>query len=135
MDEISDYFIHKNIKKVTGKPTREDIKQVLEKIQEDAAAVPCELGGGLHGYLGMTMSGVEHATITNETFDAYTNPGPMPTIATDATQYQIVAAKELHKKKLNLFKEQRFVERSLKSKVINAFDETYLIDIKEDHIG
>ena len=89
----------------------------------------------MHGYLGITMSGVEYLTVTNATFDAYTNPGPLPTIATDATQYQIVAAKELHKKQLNLFKEQRFVERSLKSKVINAFDETYLIDIKEDHIG
>ena len=81
------------------------------------------------------MSGVEYATVTNTTFEAYTNPGPLPTIAPDATQCQIAAAKELHKKKLNLFKEQRFVERSLRSKIINAFDETYLIDIKEDHIG
>ena len=135
MDEITDYFIHKDIKKVTGKPTREDIKQVLDKIQEDAADVPCELGGGMHGYLGITMTGVEYATVATTTFVAYTNPGPLPTIATDATQYQIAAAKELHKKELNLFKEQRFVERSLRSKVINAFDETYLIDIKEEHIG
>ena len=36
---------------------------------------------------------------------AYTNPGPLPTIAPDTTQYQIAEAKELHKKKLNLFKE------------------------------
>ena len=111
------------------------MKQVLDKTQEDAAAVPCELGGGMHGYLGITMTGVEYATVATTTFEAYTNPGPLPTIAPDATQYQIAAAKELHKKQLNLFKEQRFVERSLRSKVINAFDETYLIDIKEEHIG
>ena len=53
----------------------------------------------------------------------------------NATQYQIAVDKEQHKRKLELFKEQYFVERSLKSKVINAFDETYLTDIKEDSIG
>ena len=46
MDEISDYFIRKVIKNVTGKPTIEDIKTIEDSTQEDAADVPCELGGG-----------------------------------------------------------------------------------------
>ena len=37
----------------------------------------------------------------------------------DGTQYQIAAAKEQHKRKLELFKEKRFAERILKSKIIN----------------
>ena len=110
MDEITDYFIHKDIKKVTGKPTWEDIEKVLDKIQEDVAAVPCELGGGMHGYLGITMTYMEYATVTITSFKAYTNLGPLPTIVPDATKYKIAVAKELHKKKLNLFKEQCFVE-------------------------
>ena len=105
MDKITDYFIHKDIKKVTGKPTQEDIKQVLDKIQEDIAAVPCKLGGGMHGYLGIIMTYVEYATVTTTPFEAHTNLGPLPIIAPNITQYQIAAAKELHKKKLNLFKE------------------------------
>ena len=56
-------------------------------------------------------------------------------MANDATQCQVEASKEQHKIKLQLFKEQRFVERIPKSKFINAFDETNLIDIKEEHIG
>jgi len=105
IEEISDYFIHKNIKKVIGKPTREDITQILDKTHEDSAAVPCELRGCLHGHLGMTMSDVECASVTAETFEAHTNPELLPTMATDATRHQIAAAKELYKKKINLFKE------------------------------
>ena len=55
MDKTSDYFINKNIKKVIGKPTREDIKNFLEKTQEDTAAILCELGGGKNGHLCITM--------------------------------------------------------------------------------
>ena len=135
MDEISDYFIHKIIKKVIGKPTREDIKKIQGLTQEDAAAVPCELGGGLHGYLLIKMESWECADVTEETFEVCTNLGPLPTLATDATKYQITAAKEQHQRKLELFKEQSFLERSLNSKLINAFYETYFIDIKEKHIG
>ena len=59
----------------------------------------------MHSYLGITMTYVEYAAVTIAPFEAYTNPGSLPAIALDATQYQIAAAKELHKKKLNLFKE------------------------------
>ena len=86
------------MKKVIGKPTWEDIKQVLDKIQEDAAAIPCELGEDIYGYSGITMTYVEYATVATTSFEAYTNPGPLPTMASDKTQYQIAAAKELHKK-------------------------------------
>lgn len=135
MEEASEYFVHKTIKRVQGKPTREDIKQVQIKIQENAAAIPSELGGGRHGYLGLTMSTTEYNTVAREAFTGHTNPGALPTIPTGATQHQITHAKEEHKKQLKLFKEQRFVERALKSLIINAFEETYLLDLKEDHIG
>lgn len=127
--------MHKNIKKIEGKPTREDIKKVLLKIQENAAAVPSELGGGSHGYLGLTIVEVEYLTVAIEAFEPTENPGTVPTILENATQHQIAYAKEEYKKKLELFKEQRFVARALKSQVINAFDKTHLLDIKQDHVG
>ena len=51
------------------------------------------------------------------------------------TQHQVSATKEQPKKQLELFKERRFLDRRLKRKIINAFDETHLLEIKEDHIG
>ena len=108
MDEISEYFAHKTINKIEGKPGREDIKRVQTKIQENAAAIPSELGGGRHGYLGITMNTTEYNAVTSETFTAHTNPGSVPTIEEGATQHQIAHAKEVHKKQLELFKEQRF---------------------------
>ena len=135
MEEITEYFMHKTIEKIEGKPTRENIKKVLLKIQENSAAVPTELGGGKHGHLGLTMIEVEYLTVATEAYATQENPGTAPTIPDNATQYQIAYAKEEHKKKLDLFKEQRFVERALKSQVINAFDETYLLDIKQEYVG
>ena len=135
MEDVSDYFIHKVITKVVGKPTRDEIKRVLEQAQENAAAVPCELGGGNHGYLGITMTATEYLNVASVEFINHTNPGSIPTIADTATQSQIAMAKEQHKKRLELFKEQRFLERAIRSQVVNAFEETYLIDLKQDHIG
>ena len=40
---------------------------------------------------------------------SYTNPGPIPTYPIDTTQYQISAAKDTHKKQLELFKKKLFV--------------------------
>ena len=49
-----------------------------EKIYENAASVPCELGGGMHGYLGVAMSGLEYLTVTREEFHLHPNPGETP---------------------------------------------------------
>ena len=46
MEDIINYFQHPTIQKVVGKPSREKIKEVQEKIYENAASVPCKLGGG-----------------------------------------------------------------------------------------
>ena len=81
------------------------------------------------------MESWECADMTEENFAACPNLGPPPILETDSTQYQISAAKEQHKRKLELFKEQRFVERGIKNKLINAFDEIHLIDTKEEQIG
>ena len=80
------------------------------------------------------MSDDENTDTTYKTFKACTSPSPLPILSTDATQYQITATKDQHKRKVRLFKEQFFVERSLRNKVINTFDETYLLDIKKKYI-
>ena len=102
-------------------------------MQEDVAAAPCKSGGGMCGCLWITMDNDECVDGIEEKNEVCANPGSLPTLETDTTQYQIVAAKEQHKK-LGLFKEQPFVERSSKRKIINAFDKIHIIEIKEDHV-
>ena len=77
----------------------------------------------------------ECTNATVEEFEACTGPVLLPAMSTDTTQFQRAVTKEQNKKQLELFKEQRFAERSLKSKIINVFDQIYLLDIKEDRIG
>ena len=113
MEDIIEYFTHSTIPKIEGKPTRDQIKEVQEKIYENAASVLCELGGGMHGYLGVAMSGPEYLTATGEEFHLHPNLGAIPMYPENGTQYQIVAARESHKKQLHLFKEQRNVITAL----------------------
>ena len=129
------FFEHKNVKKVVGKPTRDEIKIIQDFIQDNTAGVPCELGGGKHGYLVITMLEIDHASATIEYFKEYANPGPLNFIPENATHHQAKTAKEQHKRESRLFKEERHAERHLRNKTVKDFDETYLLKIKEYHIG
>ena len=74
-----------------------------------------------------------YTSATTEDFEEHTNPGTFPVFHENSTQHQITTAKEQHKRELRLFKEQSYVERCLKNQTINAFDEIYLLDIRDDH--
>ena len=65
MEEMQDYFTHTIIKKIPGKPTREDVKKAQDKTCENAAGTPCELGVGSHGHLGTTMANAKHNSTTS----------------------------------------------------------------------
>ena len=77
------------MKRVQGKPNRDAIKQVQENIYENAASMLCELGGGQHGCLGLTMTNARCNAITGKYFHEESNLGPVPVIPEQATQYEI----------------------------------------------
>ena len=135
MEDIIEYFTHQIIPKIEVKPIRDQIKEVQEKIYENAASVPCELGGGMHGYLGVTMSGPEYLAATGEEFHPHTNPGTTSTFPENGTQYQIAAARESHKKQLYLFKEQRNVIAAHRNQITKVFEKPYLQALYRSHIG
>ena len=135
IDDITDYFTHPTIPCIKGRPTRENLRELQTKIYENAASVPCELGGGLHGYLGIAMSNDQYASTVGTTFTPHVNPGPLPTYPDNATQYQIAAAKDLHQRQSKLFNEQRKVEQALRNQLVNAIENAYLETLRQEYIG
>eukprot|EP00957_Ditylum_brightwellii_P169108 12871002-Ditylum_brightwellii.AAC.1 len=47
-------------------------------LNANAASVPSDLGGGAHGYLGLTIGGAEYQMLTDHAFVWPANPGVTP---------------------------------------------------------
>ena len=109
VDAITESFPNPSTPKIEGQPTFKTIKEVEKLLDTNAALVQSELGGGDHGYLGLTKSSEKHNTVTGHDFNAHANPGALPTFPVNATQRQIDQANASHKEGLRLWREQQVV--------------------------
>ena len=135
MDDISDYFIHPTITSVNEHPNRESTRNLQRKMHENAASIPHELGGGVHGYLGVTMSNAEYASKFRTNFTPHVHPGPLPDYSQNTTQHQIAAAKNLHTRGIKLFNEQRKVTQASRNLVVQYYKEQCIKPMCEECVG
>ena len=103
VENITDSFPNPTIPKIEGEPRYETIKSVEKLLIENASSVQSTLGGGNHGLLGLILTPEKYQLVTGHTFEAHTNPGALPTLLPNATQYQIQNANSVHKEKLYLW--------------------------------
>ena len=68
----STYVAYPNLPKIHSKPTFDDLKQLRNQITANIASVASHLGEGGHSHLGLALSGMRHALVTNV---AYVRPG------------------------------------------------------------
>ena len=69
------YFEYKVHAKIIGKPTFDKLHKMFRQLKGNAAAVPCTLGGGENGYLGMLVSAAQYNKVAP---GAPFVPPPMP---------------------------------------------------------
>ena len=115
---MSAYFIHPETILVHERPNRESMRNLQRKMYENAASAPCQLGGGMRGRLGVTMSDVECASKFGTNFTPHAHPGPLLHYPQNDTQHQIAAAKDLHTRGIKLFNEQRKVMQASRDLVV-----------------
>ena len=78
------YFEYKVLPRVAGEPTFNVLHEILKQLKANASAVPCTLGGGANGYLGMLVSATKYATLAPESpFVPPTIPGALTILPTD----------------------------------------------------
>ena len=53
--------------KITNLPMYESLKKIKDKLKNNAASVPCDLGGGANGHLDLMLSDVEYAMVNPNT--------------------------------------------------------------------
>ena len=111
------YFEYKVLTKILGEPTFRHLHELFRKLKANTVAVPCTLGGGVNGYLGMLVSVAHYKTVAPRT--PFTAP-VMPTalvIDLAGTQYQITIAKTQYDTALHKYQMYIIMQRALISLV------------------
>ena len=75
IDYATTYFTHDPLTKIHGEPTFTTLKNLKDELRANASSVPSNLGGGLHGHLGLILTPAEYANVTPT---AYLRPNPPP---------------------------------------------------------
>ena len=85
--------------KITGIPTYATLTLLRNELQQNAATIPSNRGGGGNGYLGTIMLGPMYETIApGQSFTIPDYPGAQSNIAAATTAAQISKAVRLHNK-------------------------------------
>ena len=119
------YFKYKLLTKITGEPTFDKLHKLFRKLKASTASVPCTLGGGANGYLGMLVSAAQYNTVAP---GAPFVPPPMPwhlVIDPAYTQYQIAMAETQYKAALLEHQTYILMQRSLIALVQNTVQSKY----------
>ena len=147
------YFEYKELEKIHGQPTVDNLLTLFRQLKQNAQCVTCALGGGQLGYLGLILSEEAYKQIPQaEPFVCpknlgpfrlvvdSTNPAPLKrrraqTVATAAetddptvtfTAADIAQQKATHDESLRAYMECQAVEQALRVQLIKAVDPVYL---------
>lgn len=85
IDSITENFPHLILKRIVGKPNRENLIKLQKQVYENLTSFETTIGGGNHGYLGLEMSPEKYLTTTGHNFERPENPGLTPIIPLGAT--------------------------------------------------
>jgi hypothetical protein len=132
---VSDSFPHKNIPAIRGQPSYESIKELHKKLNENAVKVHSNLGNGLLGYLGVTVSPEIYNTLSNVPFIIPPNPGVAPTFPDGATGPVIANIRQVFRDDFQAFKRYQDVCNAISGLIIEAIDPVYLEPLSLPYVG
>ena len=86
VDLVIEGFLYSTIKKSSGEPTYQIIKDIEKKLIKNASSYLTELGRGNHSYLGLVLTPVKYQLVTEHFFNPHPNPGSIPTFPPNPMQ-------------------------------------------------
>ena len=134
-ESIADAMPHPTLPKIHGVPTYESIADLHRRLNENAASVQTNLGGGRHGYLALTISAQKYNQVTGHGFVIPADPGPFPILPPDATPAQVKLIETQHREALIAFQTYNAVSNALKRQLLAAIDDTYLRGLRDNLTG
>jgi hypothetical protein len=121
--------------RIHGEPTYGTLAELTRTLQENAASVPCTLGGARHGYLALIISDEAYAMKSNTPFVVPAPPPLNPDLPNGATAAQITEATRQHAANTRVFDEYRHVELALKKQLIDSVEPLFVKAKKDKVVG
>jgi hypothetical protein len=103
VDEIILKFPRKTIPTIQGEPDYGSISSMVQMMYGNAASLPTTLGGGQHGHVGLIMTPILYATLSDELFKNPDDPGTAPHHPNNATRPQREAQILEHKEDRRIY--------------------------------
>ena len=125
VDYAASYFKYKTPTPIIGTPTNKTLKRLKQELRANAASVESDLGGGDHGYLGLILTDVEYAFVSNDAFVAPNYPDPL-TIPAGTNPVAALTIRERYKEDKKAYYECKNVEKALQRHVQDAVEDKYL---------
>ena len=118
-------FVYCKLTPLTRQPSYEALKQLKDELKANAASVPSDLGGGLHGHLFLVLAAGEWVIVSATPF---VRPGQPPALFIPAgtAHYMRGELCEAHKEEVRVLCEVHNVEATLKKQMVEAIPEMYI---------
>ena len=132
IDYTSTNFEFPTLTKIQGIPTYEPLRKIKNEMKSNAASVPCDLGGGAHGHLGIMLSATEYANVSLVNYVRPVHPGIL-SIPAGTANYESTRLTNEHKELVRLNREANNVEASLLKQLSKALPELYLKSFRNEY--
>jgi hypothetical protein len=124
--------------KITGQPDYASLTALRNELKQNAASIPCDHGGGAHGYLGVTVSALLYETIALGnpfTIPAYSDAQPIIPHAATGAQISAILLR-LYNENLRAFREYTNIHNALKKQLTDAIEPIYIrSQCHHHHVG
>jgi len=134
-DKVVDNFPHKTIPPIIGQPTYEAIRDMHLKMNENCISVHSNLGNGLLGHLGISVTAVVYDTLSAHPFVAPINPGATPVFPAGAQGPQIENIRRIFREDQIVFNTYQNVLKAISSLMIGAVDPIYFQALSHPLVG
>jgi hypothetical protein len=133
--EFSENFPHKTLPPIVGQPTYEAIKELHLKLNGNAVKIHSNLGNGLLGYLGVTVTPAIYNTLSSQPFVIPPNPGTAPYFTDNATGPQMANIREVFTEESIAFKKYGNVCNAISALILEVIDPVYLATLCLPYVG
>ena len=126
----TDYFENVDLTPIVGEPDFVSLNRLKNELKSNAQNVPCTLGGGNHGFLGLVLTPAEYNLIAPGTpFVMQPHPGPL-LIPAGTTNVQARVIENNHTADMKLYDQCVAMEKALKQQIVKAIHEDWLDPIR-----
>lgn len=128
IDAIKEKMPYQSLTRIVGEPDYSSLYTLYKEVKANAASVHSDLGGGIHGHLGMVITPTSYTHLSATPWVDPVHPGSIVNIPAGTAQHQASHLRDVHNQALGLFQLADAVRTIITSQIKNAVEEDYLAD-------